>query len=121
MLIIWGLHSMSHLLELGIKLAVLKLAYPEKDTIQSWTVGTILEKTKNKTKQIDVVGVTTIKFTRESFHFVMYFPIWPWKNTEQLDLSSTNKCTMPCESSSFLHTTLTNKTLLGLSVLGAGF
>lgn len=55
------------LLELGIKLALLKLAYPEKDTIQSWTVGTFLEKNKKTKKQIDVVGVTTIKFTRESF------------------------------------------------------
>lgn len=48
MLIIWGPAFHVSLLELGIKLALLKLAYPEKDTIQSWTVGTFLKKKQNK-------------------------------------------------------------------------
>lgn len=65
-----------------------------------------------KRKQIDVVGVTTTKFTRESF-FILWciFLFGLGKATEQLDLSSTNRCTMLCESSSFSHTTLTNKRL----------
>lgn len=84
-----------------------QISYPKKDTIQSWTVGTFLGK-----KQIDVVGVKTTKFTRESF-FISWcvFLFGLGKATEQLDLSSTNKCSMLCETSSFLHTTLTNRRL----------
>lgn len=61
----------------GYQISCPQISYPEKDTIQSWTVGTFLEKKKqNRCCWCDNHKV----HQREFFHFVMYFPIWPWKS-----------------------------------------